>query len=336
MREVVSITGVIRWATRVVHTLVLVFIFSLSFAKAELLVTADSPNHNFGTIREGDSITHVFRVTNRSDQTLRIKNIIPGCGCVRVKYPREPIPPGVEIPMAVTFLSEGFSGPVRTAVRIDLDSPKISHIDLSLQGHVKAALAVKPERILFPDIIQSRGSDVQEVAVSGIRSADFSVRPLKQSVSISNTSRSGETVSFGVQISPDAPVGELRERIVVREASKEGRSVIIPVFAIIKPALELSRATITFLNNTGQAKLSESVLLNYFGQGSIGNPRAVFRRGHRGISVQVKEVDPGRTWELSFSIDMQKVAGSLDELVTILGDDDEGPAASLRLLLPAK
>jgi len=320
----------------VAYSIFFVLVFSLSFAKAEPSVINNSPIHDFGIIREGDSVTHIFRVTNRSDHTVRIKSVIPGCGCVKVKYPREPILPGVEIPIGVTFLSEGFSGPVRTAVRIALDNPRISYVDLSLKGHVKAALVVKPERILFPDIIQSRGSDVQEVVVSGIRSADFSVRSLTQSVNISNTSRSGEMVSFGVKISPDAPVGELRERILVREAGKEGRSTMIPVFAIVKPALELSRATITFLNNAGQAKLSESVLLNYFGQGSIGTPRAVFRRGHRGISVQVKEVDPSRTWELTFLIDMQKVAGNLDELVTILGDDDEGPAASLRLILPAK
>ena len=336
MREVFSISGVMRWSTRVAHAIFLVFIFSLSFAKAELSVKADSPIHDFGTIREGDSITHTFQITNRSDQPLLIKSIIPGCGCVRVKYSQDAILPGVGVLVAVTFLSEGFSGPVRTAIRIALDSPQISHIDLVLQGNVRAALTVKPERILFPDIIQSRGSDVQEVVVTGIRSADFTVRSLARSVSISNTSRSGEKISFGVQIAPDAPVGELRERIVVREAGTKGRSAIIPVFAIVKPALELSRTTITFLNNSAQGKLSESVLLNYFGQGSIGTPRAFFRRGHRGISVQVKEVDPARTWELSFSIDMQKVAGNLDELVTILGDDDQGPTASVRLILPAK
>jgi hypothetical protein len=253
-----------------------------------------------------------------------------------VKHSQDEILPGDGAPVVVTFLSEGFSGPVRTAIRVALDSPQISHIDLVLQGHVKAALTVKPERILFPDIIQSRGSDIQEVVVSGIRAEDFTVRSLARSVSISNIARSGERVSFGVHISPDAPVGELRERIVVREAGNKGRSAIIPTFAIVKPALELSRTTITFLNNTGHGKISESVLLNYFGKGSIGTPRAVFRRGHRGISVQVKEVDPARTWELSFSMDMQKVAGNLDELVTILGDDDEGPAASVRLLLSAK
>lgn len=332
MRKVYSIADVVRFLSLCPLFAGFIFFWPPLVACAESLVIVDNPNYLFGSIREGDSVNHSFKLTNQSNRSISIRRVISGCGCVRILFPKESIPPGASASVDVVFLSEGFSGPVTSGIRIVFDAPDISPVNLLLRGSVRYPFMVKPERLLFPDIVQSRGSDLQEVAVSGIGEGDFVIRALSRWVSVSNIRRLGEQIAFGVQIVPNTPVGELRERIIVRDS--KGRAVMVPVFVLIKPDLELSRSTITFLKQPDErGKLSETVLLNYSGSIPFGAPRAVFQREHRGISAQFKSVDPGRTWEVSFLVDLQKMAGSLNEQVTILGDDEEGPKASIRLLL---
>lgn len=335
MRKVYSIADVARVICFCPLFAGVLFFCSLSAAFAEPLVVVDGPTYSFGSIREGDSVNHSFKLTNQSNKSVRISRVIPGCGCVRVRFPKEALPPGASASVDVVFLSEGFSGSVTSGIRVVFDMADISPVNLFLKGAVRYPFMVKPERLLFPDIVQSRGSDSQEVTVSGIGEGEFAVRALSRWVSVRTIRRAGGQIAFGVQIVPNSPVGELRERIVVRDS--KGGAVMVPVFALIKPDLELSRSTITFLKHRDdQGKLSETVLLNYFGSIPFGAPRAVFQRGHRGITAHFKNIDPGRTWEVSFSVDLQNMAGSLDEQVTILGDDEDGPKASIRLLLSGK
>ncbi len=66
--------------------------------------------HHFGEIVSGETVTHEFRFTNSGDADLVIANVKASCGCTVPEYSKEPVPPGGEGKLKVTFDSTGKHG----------------------------------------------------------------------------------------------------------------------------------------------------------------------------------------------------------------------------------
>ena len=65
---------------------------------------------DFGSITEGEKVTHVFNSTNTGDADLVIVSAKGSCGCTVPEWPKEPIAPGAEGKISVVFNSEGKKG----------------------------------------------------------------------------------------------------------------------------------------------------------------------------------------------------------------------------------
>lgn len=57
-------------------------------------ISFDSPNHDFGNIKQDSENRHVFTFTNTGSEPLIIENAKGSCGCTVPQYPKEPIAPG--------------------------------------------------------------------------------------------------------------------------------------------------------------------------------------------------------------------------------------------------
>ncbi len=62
---------------------------------------------DFGKVTDGEKVTHVFKFSNTSTQPLIISNASASCGST---WPKEPILPGKEGEISVTFNSAGKVG----------------------------------------------------------------------------------------------------------------------------------------------------------------------------------------------------------------------------------
>ncbi|MCF8378293.1 MAG: DUF1573 domain-containing protein [Bacteroidales bacterium] len=66
--------------------------------------------HDFGKLVQGEKATFNFRFKNNGDKDLVISQVKSSCGCTVPKYPKEPVKPGDEGVLKVTFDSEGRKG----------------------------------------------------------------------------------------------------------------------------------------------------------------------------------------------------------------------------------
>ncbi|MBA9072181.1 hypothetical protein GGR22_000307 [Flavobacterium gossypii] len=73
---------------------------------------------DFGTIKEGDKVEHVFTFTNTGDADLIIADAKGSCGCTVPVFKKEPIKPGETSTMKVTFDSTGKPGKQQKSVNI--------------------------------------------------------------------------------------------------------------------------------------------------------------------------------------------------------------------------
>ena len=71
---------------------------SIEFAETEF---------DFGTVDQGESVSHVYTFTNTGNEPLIISNAKGSCGCTVPKWPKEPIAPGETGELLVEFNSKG-------------------------------------------------------------------------------------------------------------------------------------------------------------------------------------------------------------------------------------
>lgn len=66
--------------------------------------------HDFGKIKEGEKITYAFKFKNTGKSVLHISTVSTSCGCTVSAYPKQPIQPGEESSIDVSFDSTGKHG----------------------------------------------------------------------------------------------------------------------------------------------------------------------------------------------------------------------------------
>ncbi len=100
----------------------------------------EKSEHDFGTITDGDIVSHTFTFTNTGDAPLIIQSAKGSCGCTVPTWPREPIPVGGTGEITAEFNSKGKPGTQNKAVTITANTwPKTT--TLRVKAQVNAANA---------------------------------------------------------------------------------------------------------------------------------------------------------------------------------------------------
>ncbi|HYD89976.1 MAG TPA: DUF1573 domain-containing protein, partial [Flavobacterium sp.] len=82
----------------------------------------DNKEHDFGNIKAGDKVEHVYKVTNAGTADLVISEAKPGCGCTVSDYTKTPIKPGETGEIKATFDSKGKSGNVSKTITVTMNT----------------------------------------------------------------------------------------------------------------------------------------------------------------------------------------------------------------------
>jgi hypothetical protein len=80
--------------------------------------------YEFGTIKQGDTVVHLFPFKNVGDKNLIIASAFGSCGCTVPEYPKEPIAPGVTDTIRVKFNSAGKEGKQEKSITLMMNTAK--------------------------------------------------------------------------------------------------------------------------------------------------------------------------------------------------------------------
>lgn len=93
--------------------------------------------YDFGTIKQGDKVTHDFTFVNTGKEPLLITQANGSCGCTVSQWPKEPISKGSKSSIHVEFNSTGKLGMQDKTVTI-VSNSKSGQKVLHLKGNVEA------------------------------------------------------------------------------------------------------------------------------------------------------------------------------------------------------
>jgi len=91
---------------------------------------------DFGSVTEGESVSHDFKFTNTGKSDLLISSANGSCGCTVPEYPKEAIKPGKQGVVKVTFNSQDKVGMQHKTVTIIANTIPNSKV-LTIMGEVK-------------------------------------------------------------------------------------------------------------------------------------------------------------------------------------------------------
>lgn len=75
-------------------------------------------NFDFGNIKKGNKVEHVYEVTNTGTNPLVISEVKPACGCTVPDFTKEPIMPGKKGKITLHFDSSNFDGNVNKSADV--------------------------------------------------------------------------------------------------------------------------------------------------------------------------------------------------------------------------
>ena len=97
----------------------------------------DELSYDWGTIAEGEKMTHVFKFKNTGTNDMIISDAHGSCGCTVPEWPKEPIKPGKSSQIKVIFDSKGKAGDQSKSVTLTANTEP-SNMVLMIKGKVTA------------------------------------------------------------------------------------------------------------------------------------------------------------------------------------------------------
>ncbi len=108
--------------------------------------------YNFGDIPEGPPVTHEFKFTNTGKEPLILSNVRASCGCTTPSWPKEPILPGKDGTITVTYNTQGRPGNFSKTVTITSNADEANRV-IDIKGDVVKAEPEKSVPVEGPSML---------------------------------------------------------------------------------------------------------------------------------------------------------------------------------------
>ncbi len=320
-------------------------IFSLSFAlvmfprcavaedemPAGPKMEIDKSLFSFGTVTEGATVTHNFLLRNTGSAPLIVDRIVSGCGCTTTTAAPLEIAPGASHDLTVSLNTDGLTGEKEKLIRLFSNDPRASFVTLTMSGSVTPIVHLLPNRLLFQDVaITDLAKTRREFSVrinQSVTAERVSARSLTPAVSVAILPSTDTEAQFVASLSPDLPVGEMREKILV-EITQPGRASlrrVLPVYLSVVYPYSFEKGRLKF----NEQSLSKRLVVRANSRNPL--PIAAAVPSSPLVSVELVTLAEGRDYAVDVAVDVSKVEDSLRAVVSL--EDEAGKAVAAPLVV---
>ena len=183
---------------------------------------------DFGRVKQGKILTHVFKFRNNGDATLAVKRVRTSCGCTAALVSNKKILPGQQGEIKVTFNTRGYGGRVSKFIYIESNDSQESKKQLTVSATINVpprpkisldrysidlGLFLQSEDIETEAKIKNTGELELEVEFSH-KSASFYIGNKKVPTPLKVPA--GKDVEVRIKIIPRQKVGLMREYVLLK------------------------------------------------------------------------------------------------------------------------
>lgn len=223
-----------------------------SVGSAPQEISIDTSEIDFGEIFWGSPVSHVFTISNTSDQTVSIPTIRADCGCTAILDNQAPMNPGESRKLTVTYEPENTEGKINkritlyTEIRDEANSVK--WLELNLHGTIVNLLTFDPPHVYFKKVfwgdtpeetVTIRADKGKNIRILGVKSGSEHLRVTSDSTTESSGTSNSATWVVTVKLAGSAPVGTFKTQVTVLTDNELQPAISFNVLAYIRGLISL-------------------------------------------------------------------------------------------------
>ena len=289
---------------------------------------------DFGAVQQGTKVVNDFIIRNEGSADLVIQRVVAACGCTAASASSEAISPGAEGRIHVEFDTTGFSGDKLKTVRVYSNDAENGMVLLTIKGVIEPDVTIEPRSLFFEEVVRG-GADQPAPQAVNVRVRPGSavkigaIKSFSKYLVLKELERSDKFCKFSVGVDPEAPFGELRERVVVSLTGARETSVNVPVYAVVKRQLRVNPTQLSFGLLEGPAEISRAARLDNFGRRPVSI--LALRSNHAAVRAEYKVIEQGKKYVIQVHVDPKKAASDLRAVLEIITDSVDDPTISLNV-----
>jgi hypothetical protein len=256
--------------------------------------------YQFGRVAAGTLVKYVFIASNAGDQTLEISRVTPGCHCTTAGDWSHQIEPGRTGKIPIQFDSGSFRGDVTKTITVASNDKLAPNQTLTLRGTVWRVLEVTPQFAyinVMPDapsnlttVVHITNQSTEPVTLSEPTSVNGSFKAELKTI------KPGREFEVAVTAVPPLAPGNNTGTISLKTSFTNTPVINITAIANVQPAVGVTPPQIML---PAQIDRWITNLVTITANGSktlaLSDPEASDKR----VSVQLKEITPGRVFQLA-------------------------------------
>ena len=203
------------------------------------------PEFSFGKMVQYGTGTHVYWLKSVGDDTLRVLQIWPGCGCTQIPLEDSTIAPGDSARFEIIFKSGAFRGFVTKTpnLRTNASPDRVYlkfHAEIDLQPDKTTPLRMDPPKI---DVSQFSSKTRRRASMKliNVTDDDFTIAPLDTTrksfvIHLPEVVKAGDTAKVVVIVNEDAVETDFEQSITFDATSTDRRQrYTLPIKRVYRP-----------------------------------------------------------------------------------------------------
>ncbi len=199
----------------------------------------DAPVHDFGSVEQGVSVEHVFRVRNAGKAALLVEHVKGTCACTVGVATGEAIAPGDEAWVTVRLDTARLAGRTTKIATVYTNDPATPAVPVTLTGEVLTDVVLRPSPLYFGHV--PRGTTARrDIAIlpgrPGGTASVVSVEPPSSSRLRARLepAADGNGQRVVVEVDAEAAAGRFSDELVLHTTSDRQPTVTAQVLGTIE------------------------------------------------------------------------------------------------------
>lgn len=211
-------------------------------------LTINKSKFNFGFVPQNSKVAHVYWLHSTGDDTLKIIDVIPGCGCTKAPLEKDRLAPGDSARLEVIFDTRNYVGQISKSPLIETNEGLETHsvqfdCVVKVRPDSTRPIVIKPHKL---DFVQVEGKPRKELqfTISNVSDREFSMSiedfPEQfATVELPGSIKAGETVQGKVNLKPEMAENEIEKSFTLQLGDGSRSRFTIPLRrVIIKPSVD--------------------------------------------------------------------------------------------------
>jgi len=281
----------------------------------------DGLSKDFGSVPRGPTLTHNFRVVNKTGQAVSIFSVRVSCGCVSAGAAKNFLNPGEETVIVARMDTTRFTGPKTVTIYVQFDRPNFEEVRLWVQANGRNDFAITPDTLAFGTV--KRGtSPVNSVQVTFYGNRESQILEVRgESNYIMPTAKEVRRLDhevvydLSVRLRGDTPVGKWYTDIWVKTNLVGLTQVRVPLTVEVESPITVTPAVV----NMGSMKINEEAERRIIVRGVKPFRITEVRGADESLQVKVNSPIPREVHVLTIKI-RPGMSGKVDRVLRVVTD----------------